>query len=210
MLLYFCLIQICLYTPFLHNSEKNENFLLFGLLGGNSLCWGFLFLHYLGCSIVFLNFRLPFLLGTRRGRMKNYSGKVIRHNMMQLRLILDKTIDMRVWRLGQKVNRQLSFDSIFDKLRLHITLIHVLFFFLSFTLPLSCCLLGTRRGRGRGRLKNYLGKVIRLNRMQLQLMKDKTIDMRVWRLQIRLEGWQVSRQLSFDSFFDEFRLFRSL
>lgn len=63
--------------PFSHKRKKNENFLLFGVLGVNFLCWGFLFLHCLGCSIVFLNFRLPFLsclVVTRRGRgrLKKY------------------------------------------------------------------------------------------------------------------------------------------
>ena len=42
--------------------------------------------------------------------------------------------------------------------------------------------------RRRGRLKKYWRKVIRNNMKQLQLTEDMTLDRKVWRLRIRVEG----------------------
>ncbi|XP_060191726.1 uncharacterized protein LOC132621465 [Lycium barbarum] len=42
--------------------------------------------------------------------------------------------------------------------------------------------------RGRGRPKKYWGEVIRQDMAHLQLTEDMTLDKRVWRTQIRIEG----------------------
>ena len=42
--------------------------------------------------------------------------------------------------------------------------------------------------RGRGRPKKYWGEVIRKDMEQLQLTEDMTLDRRVWRERIRVEG----------------------
>lgn len=47
-------------------------------------------------------------------------------------------------------------------------------------------IVGVRRGRGRP--KKCWGEVIGHNMAQLQLIEDVTLDRRVWRLQITVEG----------------------
>ncbi|KAG5572096.1 hypothetical protein H5410_061862 [Solanum commersonii] len=42
--------------------------------------------------------------------------------------------------------------------------------------------------RGSGRPKKYWGEVIRQDMTQLQLIEDMTLDRRLWRSQIRIEG----------------------
>ncbi|KAG5611019.1 hypothetical protein H5410_022300 [Solanum commersonii] len=42
--------------------------------------------------------------------------------------------------------------------------------------------------RGRGRLKKYWGELIRQNMMQFHVIEDMTLDKRVWRTCIRVEG----------------------
>ena len=42
--------------------------------------------------------------------------------------------------------------------------------------------------RGRGRPKKYWGEVIRQDMTQLQLTEDMTLDRKVWRTHIRVEG----------------------
>ncbi|XP_019241233.1 PREDICTED: uncharacterized protein LOC109221222 [Nicotiana attenuata] len=54
--------------------------------------------------------------------------------------------------------------------------------------------LGGKR-KGRGRPKKSLGEVIRRGMAQLELIKEMTLDKRVWRLRIRAEDIQVVRQV---------------
>ncbi|KAK4353468.1 hypothetical protein RND71_028986 [Anisodus tanguticus] len=46
--------------------------------------------------------------------------------------------------------------------------------------------------RGRGRPKKYWGEVIRRDMAQVQLTEDMTLDRRLWRTQIRVEGYCVN------------------